>query len=134
MLKLWNVMPLKIQDMMNEPENKHSCTEPFMGRLPYDLSCHQQQEQYRHNKINADFGHHLWFHCDPPLKKACLNHKAGFVKMVFLLPESVLMPVMAVFYRFSPATHSVTSACASGTLLREMERPSSITTASGCSS
>ena len=34
--------------------------------------------------------------------------------------------------RFGPATYSVTSACASGTLLREMEGPSSIMAAPGC--
>ncbi len=34
--------------------------------------------------------------------------------------------------RLGPATYSVTSACASGTLLREMERPSLIMAAPGC--
>lgn len=34
--------------------------------------------------------------------------------------------------RFGPATYSVTSTCASGTLLREMEGPSSIMAAPGC--
>lgn len=34
--------------------------------------------------------------------------------------------------KFGPATHSGTSACASGTLLREMERPSLIMAAPGC--
>ncbi len=34
--------------------------------------------------------------------------------------------------RFGPATYSVTSACASGTLLREMERLSLIMAAPGC--
>lgn len=50
----------------------------------------------------------------------------------FSRPKSLLLPARAVSDRVGPATHSGTSACASGTLLREMEGPSLIMAAPGC--
>lgn len=56
------LIPIPIEDVMNDKEDKHGCPHPFVGKISPKLISHQKKQRQAHQRIHKHFYMCFWFH------------------------------------------------------------------------